>query len=153
MSKGLKGSAPPSLAAVVNQTLDDPWAAPFWQATSEHRLVGPRCTNCGEFRMPPARFCWSCRHQDVDWVELPGTGEVYTYTVIRHPLRPDLAEYVPYVPALVALDEAPGYRLVTNVVECEPEDITVGMRVRVVYDTYEPEGADPVTVPRFTPIG
>jgi uncharacterized OB-fold protein len=153
MAPGLRNSAPPALSAIVNQTLDDEWAAPFWHAATEHRLVGPRCTTCGSFRLPPARHCWSCRAQAVEWIELPGTGTVFTFTVIRHPLRPDLAEYVPYVPALVELDEAPGYRLITNVVECDPADIRAGMRVQVVWDTYTPPdgGGAPVTVPRFMP--
>ncbi len=58
----------------------------------EDRLVAPRCTNCGTFRLPPPPFCFVCQHRDVEWVELPGTGTVYSFTVVRHPLARMLHE-------------------------------------------------------------
>jgi uncharacterized OB-fold protein len=94
---------------VVPATMTDPFAddltKPFWDAALEDRLVVPRCTNCGTFRLPPGPFCFACRHQAVEWVELPGTGAVYTFTVVRHPLAPHFAEIVPYVTAVVELDD------------------------------------------------
>ena len=147
MPERLRLTAPPELAKIVRYTLADEWVAPFWKAAAEHRLICPQCKSCGTFRMPPVRFCWNCQSQDIQWVELPGTGTVYSYTVVVHPLRPDLADYVPYVPALVEPDEAPGVRLITNVVDCEPEEIHVGLRVRVLWDRID----DTVVIPRFTP--
>ncbi len=119
-------------------SLDDPyadeWTEPFWAATREERLTASRCANCGRFRLPPSRFCPQCRHQEIEWVDLPGTGRVYSFIVVRHPLRPDMFDYVPYVPAVIEPDGADGARFVSNVVDVAPENVTVDMAVRVVWN-------------------
>ena len=125
----------------------DVWTEPFWTAASEHRLVAPKCTSCGEFRMPPAPFCWSCRGQDVEWVELPGRGTVYTFTVTRQALIPQLKGSVPYVVAVVDLEGAPGARLVGNIVDVDPDTVCVGMAVTVTWDDLD----EHTTIPRWSP--
>lgn len=123
---------------------------PFWDAALEGRLVAPRCTACGTFRLPPSPLCFACRHREVEWVELPGTGTVYTFTVVRHPLAPHLADVVPYVAAVVELDGATGAgsRMLVNVVDCDPDEIAVGDRVRVRWDRV----SDSLALPRFAPL-
>lgn len=90
-----------------------------------------------------------CQHQAVEWVELPGTGTIYTYTVVRHPLAPSLAEVVPYVTAVVELDgtTGAGSRMLVNVVDCNPETVAIGDRVRVKWDRV----SDTLALPRFAP--
>jgi uncharacterized OB-fold protein len=138
---------------VVPATMTDPYAddltKPFWDAALEERLVVPRCTNCGTFRLPPGPFCFVCRHQSVDWVELPGTGTIYTFTVVRHPLAPHFAEVVPYVTAVVELDGATGAgsRMIVNVVDCDPDRVAIGDPVRIVWDRV----SDTLALPRFAP--
>jgi hypothetical protein len=134
-----------ALPAEFAELAPDAWTEPFWLAAREHRLVVPRCTNCATFRFPPSPFCWNCTHQDVDLVEVAGTGTVYTYTVARHAVVPDLADYVPYVVAVVELDDAPGVRMIVNIVESDPETVRIGDRVRIVWDDID----DEVTIPRF----
>ena len=124
----------------------DRWTEPFWAAAEQEVLRVPRCTSCGTFRMPPGPFCPACRSQDVEWVDLPGTGEVFTWTVVRHAVVPFLRDAVPFVIAVVALDGAPGARLIANLVDVA--DVSIGQRVRVVWH-HTPHG--PV-VPRFTPL-
>ena len=85
----------------------DVFTAPFWEAAAQHRLVVPRCTSCATFRLPPSAFCWNCQAQEVEWVERPGRGTVFSHTVVWHPLLPDLGDSVPYAPAVV---ELPGHR-------------------------------------------
>jgi len=125
----------------------DPWTEPFWQAASEHRLVAPKCTNCGAFRMPPSPFCWSCRRQDVEWVELSGRGTVYTFIIARRALIPQLAPAMPNVVAVIELEDAPGCRLVGNVLGIDPEAVEIGMAVEVAWDDID----ETVTIPRFVP--
>jgi uncharacterized OB-fold protein len=138
---------------VVPATMTDPFAddltKPFWDAALEERLVVPRCANCGTFRLPPGPFCFVCRHQSVDWVELPGTGTIYTFTVVRHPLAPHFAEVVPYVTAVVELDGATGAgsRMIVNVVDCDPDRVAIGDPVRIVWDRV----SDTLALPRFAP--
>lgn len=69
---------------------------------------------------------------------------MYSFTIVRYPAHPELAASVPYVVALIELDEGP--RLVSNVVEVDPELVAIGQRVQVRFDRLEP-GA---VLPRFT---
>jgi uncharacterized OB-fold protein len=80
--------------------------------------------------MPPTPFCPSCQSQNTQWVQLPGTGQVYSFAVCTRSPFPDVADFV-YAPVVVELDEAPGVRLVSNLVELAVPDIHIGLRVRV----------------------
>lgn len=125
----------------------DVFTAPFWEAAAEHRLVVPRCTSCATFRLPPSAFCWNCQAQDVEWVERPGRGTVFSHTVVWHPLLPDLGDSVPYAPAVVELPDTGGCRLVGAMIDVAPEDVRIGMDVELVWrDVREGE-----TVPTWRP--
>ena len=82
-------------------------------------------------------------------MELPGTGTIYSFTVVRHPLSPALAEAVPYVAAVINLDgtQGAGARMIANVVNCDPEAVAVGDKVRVTFDKL----SDTLALPRFEP--
>ena len=123
--------------------------AGWWEACLSHRLVVQRCTSCGVTRHPPGPVCPDCQCLESEWAALPGTGTVYSYTVVRQAFLPSLADTVPYVVAAVEPDGAGGARLVTNVVECDPEEVCVGMAVEVVWEDMGPE----LAVPRFRPRG
>ena len=135
------------LPASLAQLHADPWTAPFWEATARHELVCARCVGCGVFRMPPTPFCHACRRQDISWDECEGRGTVYSYTVIRHAVIDELREHVPYIIALVDLTDAPGVRLVVNLLGMDPDQATIGMAVDIVWDDVR-EG---VTIPRVVP--
>jgi uncharacterized OB-fold protein len=79
-------------------------------------------------------------------MEASGRGAIYSYTVIAHNDVPPFKEWLPYVVALVALDEGP--RLVTNIVGCDPQEVKVGQRVEVVFEKID----DAVTLPKFRPV-
>jgi uncharacterized protein len=117
---------------LINLT-PDVFTAPFWEAAAEHRLVVPRCTRCGTFRLPPSAFCWSCQAQVVEWIEQPGRGAVYSFTIVWHPLLPDLADSVPYVPAVVELPDTNHCRLVGAMVDIDLPDVRIGMGVELVW--------------------
>jgi len=127
----------------------DSWTEPFWLAAREHRLTVPRCTNCGTFRFPPGPFCHECQHQDVEHVEMSGTGTIYTYTIARHPVVPTLADSVPYAVAVIELDGAPGVRMIANIVDSDVELVRIGTRVELAWDDVNAE----VTIPRFRLAG
>ena len=120
---------------------------PFWDAAAHHRLVVPRCTACGTFRMPPSPFCWHCRAQDVEWVEHDGRGEVYSFTVIRHAVIPDVRDALPFVACVVELPGTGGCRVIGDLVDVDPADARIGMAVELVwYDVREG-----TSVPCFRP--
>jgi uncharacterized OB-fold protein len=128
----------------------DDTTQPFWDAAREGRLVASKCATCGTFLLPPQPRCFNCQGQTFDWVELPGTGTIYTFTVVRHPLAPGLDEVVPYISGIVELDgtQGAGARMITNIVDCDPEAVAVGDKVRVVFDKV----SDTFAVPRFAPV-
>jgi uncharacterized OB-fold protein len=132
-------------AADLIHLVPDVFTKPFWEAAAEHRLVVPRCTACGTYRLPPSAFCWKCRAQDVELVEHDGRGTVYSFTIVWHPLLPDLADTVPYVPAVVELPGTNGCRLVGAMIDVTPADMHVGMDVELVWRDVR-EGT---TVPTF----
>lgn len=107
----------------------DPDTEPFWLAAKERRLTACQCGSCGHFRMPPSPFCPECSSTEKRWPELPGTGTVFSFAVCnKHPVTGE--DYI-YVPVIVALDEAPGARLVVNLTGCNAEDVHIGMPVSV----------------------
>lgn len=143
MSKTAANLPPEEL---INLT-PDVFTQPFWDAAAEHRLVVPRCTQCGTYRLPPSPFCWKCRAQEVEMVEQSGRGQVYAFTVIWHPVLPDFADTVPYVPAVVELPDTGGCRLVGAMVGVDTEDVKIGMDVELVWRDVR----DGVTVPTWRP--
>jgi hypothetical protein len=125
----------------------DRWTEPFWRAAAEHRLVCQRCLACRAFRMPPSPVCHACRSQDCTYDELSGEGIVYSFTIVRKAVIPALNACLPYVVALVDLWDAEGIRVVTNLVDLEPEDVRIGMKVTVSWGDVAPG----VALPRFRP--
>lgn len=119
--------------------------APYWAAASEGRLVVQECQSCHQVWHPPLPRCPHCHSADLGWREATGAGTVYTYTVVRHPTHFAFADKIPYVLALVELAEGP--RLVTAITDCPPDEVRVGLPVRVVFR----EVSDGVTLPYFEP--
>jgi hypothetical protein len=125
-------------------SLDIEFARPFWEATAEHRLVLPRCSDCRRWLWYPDPVGPDCPGAHLEWEQVAGTGTVFTHTVVRRAFLPDQRERVPYTIVFVELDGVDGVRFVANLAEgVEPH---IGMRVRV---TFEPVGdhVQPVFVP------
>jgi uncharacterized OB-fold protein len=135
--------------ALVRETYADETTQPFWDAALEDRLVMPKCTNCGTFRFPPKPFCFKCQHREVEWVDLPGTGAVYTFTVVRHPLAAELAAVVPYAAGVIEVDgtQGAGARMIANIIDCDVDALRVGDPVEIVWEHLD----DDMSVFRFRP--
>jgi len=119
----------------------DPESEAYWSATLEGRLVVQRCTGCGHHQLYARAHCLRCRGP-VDWVPATGRGTIYSYTVIRQNFSRSFKHLLPYVVALVDLEEGP--RLMTNVVGCEPGDVRIGSAVRVRFEPVSDEAALPL---------
>jgi uncharacterized OB-fold protein len=131
-------SMPPPLA--------DATTLPWWQAASEHRLVVQRCTSCARTRHPPAPVCPECRSPESDWQEVPGRGEVYTYTLVHRPIA--AGQKLPFAIAVIALEDAGGVRMLSNLVDVDPEQIEIGLPVELVWEDMTAD----LAIPRFRPL-
>jgi uncharacterized OB-fold protein len=103
---------------------------PFWAAIRAGELSIQRCANCGKFQHPPREFCTHCSSRAVSLTPVSGRGAIYTYTVVHRALIPALRDQVPYVLVVVALPEGP--KVLSLLQECEPNDVRVGLEVRMV---------------------
>ncbi|WP_433526117.1 Zn-ribbon domain-containing OB-fold protein [Nocardia pseudovaccinii] len=120
----LATALPSDFVAITTDSVTEP----FWQAARQRRLVAPQCADCATFRLPPTPFCPECLSTAVDWPELSGRAIIYSFAVVHgFPGLPD----VTLVPAVVDLPDAPGARLVTNVIDIEPEQVRIGMELIV----------------------
>lgn len=106
--------------------------APYWEAAARGELVIQTCRSCGFRPFPPRAHCPACGASELTWQPVSGKGSVYTYTVARRAPHPVFAEQCPMVIAVVELEEGP--RLMTNVIGCDPAEVSVGMAVQVDFD-------------------
>jgi uncharacterized protein len=120
---------------------------PFWDGARDGKLLIQRCRACGRAYFYPRPFCPSCWSADVAWEEASGRAVLYTYSIVRRNDLPPFPERVPYVAAVVDLEEGP--RMMTNVVDCELDEVRIGMALEV---TFRRE-TDEVTLPVFRPAG
>ena len=112
------------------QPLPDADTAPFWQATADGRLAICRCQVCGTWHQPPLERCRSCAGATA-FEPVSGRGTVYTFIVQRQPAVVGYFDVVPYAVGLVDLDEQHALRLPGRVVDIDPDDVHIGMRVKV----------------------
>jgi uncharacterized OB-fold protein len=119
--------------------------APFWDGCKQGVFLLQRCSVCSTFRHPPSPICPECLSAQHEWLQAAGPGTVYTFVIVREALRRGWEELVPYVVAVIDLDEGP--KFVTNVVNIEPDLVTIGMRGKIVF----PPLGDSSMLPLFAP--
>ena len=118
---------------------------PFWDAAREGRFLVKRCRACERAHYYPRPFCPHCWSDDVDWEEASGRASLYTWSVVHQNDLSPWPDRVPYVAAVVELEEGP--RAMTNIVECDFESLRVGQPLRVDFRAT----SDDVTLPVFRP--
>ena len=106
-------------------------SAPHWQAAREARLALPYCESCVRFHWPVRARCPECRGA-VTWRNACGLGRIATFSILRRAVNPELADDAPYAVAFVDLDE--GVRIFANIVEVQPDALSIGMRVRCKFE-------------------
>lgn len=131
--------------------LDDD-SRPFWEAAAHGELVIQACGDCGQLRHPPRPMCPACHSFATAWSPRSDRARVWSFVVPHPPLLPAFAPYAPYNVCVVELDDAPGIRLIGNLVAApgaainsvDPATIRIGEPVRVVFETVKDVG-----LPRF----
>ena len=116
----------------------------FWTSGADGQLRFLRCQSCGYYVHPPSPICPVDLSKDLAPEPVSGRGTVHTFTVNHQSWIPGYEP--PYAVAIVELEEQEGLRLMTNVVGCPPDDVHIGMPVRVTFEHH-----DDVWLPLFTP--
>src|SRR5262245_61597225 len=106
----------------------DELTLPFWDAAREGRLAIQQCHDCSYYNHPPRRECDRCLSNSLEYKPVSGKGTVYSYTVMYQPSIPGFAESLPYVTALVELDEQPMLLVYSNVPGAGPSEVSIGQR-------------------------
>lgn len=119
---------------------------PFWTGGEAGELRMLRCQQCGWWIHPPSPRCPQCHSKDIAAEALSGRGTLHTFTVNHQPWIPGFDP--PYVIAIVELDEQPGLRLTTNLVDVDIDDVQIGTPVEVRFEQHED-----VWIPLFRPVG
>ena len=119
---------------------------PYWDGCKQHELRVQKCAACNHHQFYPRLYCTACMSDRVEWVKTSGRAKVLSYTIIYRPVTQAFAGNVPYVVAMVTLDEGP--QMMTNIVGCEPEKVYIGMPVQVTFDDWTEE----ISVPKFKPV-
>lgn len=122
-----------------------PWNRRYFESGLSGLMVLQRCLACRRLIYYPRSACPHCLSPDYEWEEMKGAGEVYTYSIVWRPQHEFFNDAVPIVLATIRLVEGP--LVVSTVVNCPPESIEIGMRVRVVFDRVN----DKISLPKFEP--
>jgi uncharacterized OB-fold protein len=114
---------------------------PFWEGLKRHEFLLFRCKECGAWYWPVA-YCRNHENEpfmgNMQWQPASGRGRIFTFNVHRWAFDPAFKEDVPYVYALIELDEGPMFG--TNIVGCRPEDIRIGQPVEITFEDHPEEG-------------
>jgi uncharacterized OB-fold protein len=127
--------------------LTDALTEPFWAGARDGKLVIQRCRRCGLYIHLPRPVCRRCQSMELSHEEVSGRGTVYSFTETHKAFHPFFVDRVPYLVAVIDLEEQPGLRLLSNLVEIAEPDVRFGMPVTVAFEQLGPE----LTIPVFAP--
>jgi len=110
---------------------------PYWDRARNQELCLQKCGHCENVWHPPTPVCPRCQSNRYDWTPSSGNGTIYSFTVVHHSTHVAVKDRVPYIVALVTLDEGP--RMVANLLDCEPHEVKLGQRVRIIFQQVTPD--------------
>jgi uncharacterized protein len=131
----------------------DPRTAEFFAAAARRELAIPKCDGCGAWCWYPAPRCPRCHRQSFTWTAVSGRGRLYSWTVVRRAFLPAFEQMVPFATGLIALDEDPAVRIVSYIVDADPETLVVDQPVEVTFRplAFPSVPGRSVVVPMFRP--
>jgi uncharacterized OB-fold protein len=130
--------------------VEDPLTAPFFAGAARGELVVTRCSACERYVWYPAPACPHCEGA-LEWVPVSGNGTLFSWTVVRRAFLPAFEDNVPFVSALVAIDEDPAVRIVSYIVDADPAGLRADEPVSAVFRplTFSTVPDRSVVVPMF----
>jgi len=112
--------------------VDDPLTAPYFAGAARGELMITRCDACDRFVWYPDEQCAQCGGA-LTWAPVSGDATLFSWAVVRRAFLPAFAEQVPFVTALVAIDEDPAVRIPTYLVDADSETLRADEPVRVTF--------------------
>jgi uncharacterized OB-fold protein len=133
--------------------VDDPLTAPFFAHAARRELAVPRCDDCGRYIWYPAGQCPGCAGSSLTWTVVSGRGTLFAWAVVERAFLPAFADQVPFVTGLIALEEDPFVRVVSYVVDADPDSLVAEQPLVADFRPLSfPTVPDKsVVVPMFTP--
>lgn len=122
-----------------------PEELPFWEAAKQRQLKLQRCKSCGKAWYPVGPACPHCFSMEFEWTRMSGRGVIHNFVVYHKAWTPWFEKRVPYAVVQVELEEGP--RLTTNLLDCPPGEIRIGMPVQVAFEDI----TDDITLVQFRP--
>lgn len=119
---------------------------PFWEGSKEHQLRFQKCRSCGHVRWPASVICPKCYSDQPDWIVASGKGKVYSFVVHHRTFDKAFEQELPYVAALVELEEGPIF--LSSIVDLRPEEVKINMPVEVTWKDITQE----FSIPKFKPL-
>ncbi|WP_423799806.1 Zn-ribbon domain-containing OB-fold protein [Neobacillus sp. SAB-20_R2A] len=122
---------------------------PYWDGADRHELIIQKCESCQNYSHPPGPACAKCGSTELSWENFGGDvkGTVYSYVISYRPFLPGFQDSLPLVIAIVELEKAPAVKIIGNVLECNPEDVRIGMSVSMTWRDITNERALPQWIP------
>lgn len=115
----------------------------YWDGCNEGELRVQQCTDCGNIQFYPRVICANCMGNNIEWISSTGMGKIVSFSIVRRAVSKAYEGDVPYVVALIELDEGPV--MMTNIIQCEIEEVEIGLAVTVVFEQWSAE----ISVPKF----
>jgi len=122
--------------------IPDAESEPFWSGTLDGKLLVQECSMCGQRQLYGRSLCTNCHSAALNWVETSGKGTIYSRTIIRQNPSRSFKHMIPFVVALIDLDDGP--RLMSNVIGTLAEEVQIGDRVRVTFEKVSDAAALPL---------
>lgn len=126
--------------------LQTPASQPYWEGLKNRKVCIQQCDDCATWIFYPRNHCTACLGNSLSWKDVSGEATLYSYTIARQPTAPHFADEVPQLLAIVELDQ--GVRMTSTLVDANPDDLQVGMRLLPHFDRM----SDDVTLLRFAPV-
>ncbi len=126
----------------ASMVVPDPDDAFIFEGAARGELLIRRCAACHRLRHPPTPMCPVCHSTDVDAIQASGRGTVASWILSHHPSQPDDAPRI-----VVLIDLAEGTRFVSNLIDIEPDAVSIGLAVEVRF-----VDVGGTVLPQFAPV-
>lgn len=123
----------------------------YWAATRRHELVVQHCNACNNDQWGPEWVCYKCHSFDLGYRQVSPKGTIYSWERAWYPVHPALKDGVPYITVLVELDDAPGIKMVGNMVGDPHQTVWIGGKAEAVFEDHD-DASKPFTLVQWKAV-